>query len=1541
MKRTILSALSVLLALIMLLGILSSCARASNTGKESDANTQDTTNQGNTEDTVNESDGSESKSATSDSEIESDGSESESATADSEIESTGSESESATDDSEIENTGSESEHATSNTETETKNESENVVPSEHDALIQTSNGLAGGVQAYFTDASRAYYTIKNQEMALNYGRANYTSQLVESIKNTKGVAYIQNTMDIFVRMKDGKHTFYASNSSKSAEANLYRLGYYYYEALFEYQNFVLDEIDTEISQSINLKRQLTSPYGIKLSFDSETGAASFIITDPSDPRFTYSKDFDYDTENCTTLILKAKTVGTLNGVCLYIDTGSGFSENQTVDFSVVNDGEYHTYYIYLGNVSGYTGKLKGLRFDPAGGVGDGLTVESISLGKGDVGEIPDALSINRHFHIYSDKMHHAVQFAVTEKTENIAEVGMITRIGKDTVSKLIVVTDDGNTYDSLDEGFDWNRVAAIGFDVKDAGIFGYILPVDDIAGKIRVELIDGEYVIEQTRTPSANGVDGVILPSINTEKKDGNGHYIHADGVTNNGNDLYLGQRIYTDESHDFAEFLLETYFERNPLDERRIIISESTSDKAYYAGYDAMRGIYVLKVATPGGFATPYYDEPSKDYKVNFIIRSDADRGIYVMTSGVGGNLECATLMDKDMMLLPVPVEVLKNFSEPMGERNLFNISDSPFSEAIVYIPLEQDKKQEYTIINIYQNWGKYPLKQISGISYQMPYYHLSTGVIETNCILPWFQTDVAFKKHGNLLPDFRSMSAPLWAGQPQHNSCGVHTWLTYSDENGKEIYVESVNNTITSYGPTYAEIAWENLSDDGKIKVTYTHMEMPQTDENRTYYTMEYEFLEDLTINNFKDNFRFYNVFDNDAKGSYKKLGYLNKNNECVVADSNLDASTVTEYVLGDMCPYFSLFMMPDWDRESTGAEGYSNVAFLIYNSKFTVGGEEKDYSFLIKNTNSSVSLTLNIADTVSFKTGDKITINAILMPWGSQELEDDPANRLNKSHTNGYTEYTYSTVLEDGSLYMDKNVRDVRENTLLNPLTLTSETDTVIESTYLPKIKSLNGKSAEFTLLGGENNVTVRAYGFYKLTAPKIEELVDGEWREYVLSSHETPDKKGNYHYYDGYMVHYDEDGTYSYSFVTTMYDGAPRTFRIFADTDFAGWPKEEKPIVQETPLLVYVDPEKMKDIILESEFFGNAILAEDENSGAYTSAYVKLNNPYNESYATFYTPATLFDISGQYLVIKYRVPKTNKEGIRNLEIFASTGPSNAFNSGSFGHTLTSDGEWHVDVIDLSKSALKQFAPNESGNYCASFLRIDVFNGPFTDEDTHIDFAYIGMESDLAKICELEKDNFEYLYYYEGAKLSLLEVATSTVKSPSDTYIDPSSGYERSEEAYGAMLDYVGGNRVSLTSNTPIGEPVVHYGTTVSENGKLELAGWCCVNGGIEEYVFSADGGKTWKKCTGSPLVATDEIVSVAQDYSETTFDDIEASKTNGRFQGSARINLDLSEYAGKTVDVVFAAVPKLNTQSLVLLFCFEDVVYNSASVNGDVG
>ena len=66
-----------------------------------------------------------------------------------------------------------------------------------------------------------------------------------------------------------------------------------------------------------------------------------------------------------------------------------------------------------------------------------------------------------------------------------------------------------------------------------------------------------------------------------------------------------------------------------------------------------------------------------------------------------------------------------------------------------------------------------------------------------------------------------------------------------------------ENVKNTIISSGPSYAELISDYISDDGNIKISYTHIEMPQTDENRTYYQIEYEILGDVEISNFKTDF------------------------------------------------------------------------------------------------------------------------------------------------------------------------------------------------------------------------------------------------------------------------------------------------------------------------------------------------------------------------------------------------------------------------------------------------------------------------------------------------------------------------------------------------------------------------------------------------------------------------------------------------------------------------------------------------------------
>lgn len=1373
-------------------------------------------------------------------------------------------------------------------------------------LIESANKYAGKVQAYFEDGKRMQFTVKNTEMSITYNRAASKDQLVSSIKGAGG-DYITDTMDVFVKMKNGQ-TYYASDSGNDAQVNIYRFGYYYYEALFEGQGFIPEDMPILLSQDIDI-----SGYNEKglnnVKAEKNDDGVSFEVTSANDPYFAY-RNFSFEASRYNVLILNAKATGNCSGIQLFVSMNSeSFTAESSIKYNLINDGEFHTYYIILEDIEGYAGNFTGIRIDPLCNEGSGIVIKDMQVGAAKLSAMPQYVSISRRFHVYSDKMHQSVQFATTKETENVSEVGIETVISADKVS-AILIKDAGGEHNSL-EGVDWASVECVGFDITGVGIFGYIMPADEIAGSITVKLEGDTYIIVQARVPENN----TLIPS---EKG------------TNNGNDFYIGSRVYTDGNHDFDEFLYETYCERNPIDDRRIKVTEEDSTNKYL-GYDAMRGIYVFNIASPvGGFYVPY-NNPNKQYKLDIQIRSDIDRDIYMMTSvDKYGYLECAAIMDENMLMLPIPIQVIKNFSEANGERNLYNIDDQGFSEAIFRVPLNENQKQTLTVLNLYQNWGNYPLKQLSSIPFYCPYYHLSTGVTETNCITPWYLTRQVGKVDFNTLPDFRPMSAPYYAGQPQHHNSGSHSWLQYTDSEGNFNAAESINNTITSFGPTYAEVIMDYISDDGKIAVTYTHMEMPQTDENRTYYTMEYKVLEDVSIKDFLHNFSFYEMTDNDSTGIYQRIGYLDVNNESKYEAANKSAEVEPYYVLGDKCPYFTFFEMPGMYDKDTNPEGYSssggygNLAFLVYNSEFIIGGKQSDADFAIVNAKNKLRLSLNLGD-VTLKAGDTFTINAILLPWGSHELNDGKIDA-----ENGNFEYDMVVNEATGELYLDKNVRDVRENTLLKSLKASSETDEIIESVYLPKIKSKDGKSATFTLTGGENNVTVRIYGFEMLTAPKIEELVDGEWVEYVVSSSKAPDRLGYYHYYDGYAVHYDGDGTFSYSFVTTMNGGEERTFRVSADTLFENWPAENPPTGNEDLLDVYIDAEEIKSEIDITDFmFGETKYHED----GYVSVYVKIDNELykNESYARFYqadASAALEDIeSGQYFVIKYRVPKTNTESVGYMSVWSYTvGQSN----GSFNFSPIEDGQWHVEVFDLASLIPEKFT-EQGGAYHAADLRIDIFNKKFEDANTYIDIAYMGIDADLKEICDLCSEDFDTIPLY--AKGSKGNIDTSSGELIVIQDIHPDSGFTKADVAFGANLGYVNGERQNnFISNSGNGGKQEHTGAIVNEEGRIYLRGWCAVDGGVSKYVWSIDGlnwfdvgGTENVKAPGSP-----DIVNTAQAHSGKTFTDLAGAYTNAQFQTGTGIYLDLSEYKDQTVDVLFAAIPASDTDTLVLLYYFKGVV-----------
>ena len=682
-------------------------------------------------------------------------------------------------------------------------------------------------------------------------------------------------------------------------------------------------------------------------------------------------------------------------------------------------------------------------------------------------------SIDRTFHIYSDKVNLVQHLTTTGgQATGLSAYGQTYRVEASRV-KALTVKDKNGCHATL-EGVDWNSCEYVGFDIDRAGIMGFILlPYEENEGKLTVTLADGAYVVEQ-----------IIENNVATV------YPIHAH--------VYFGLRLYTDPGHDLEAFVNEAECERHPLES--LYVGEKT-DGSGYAGYDALRGAYRFTL-NGGDFNYNYYTAPDKYYTLNACLDGDSrDRKIYVYTHTAAGALECSVILDGQKTLLPIPLEVGKNFTGE-NEDSFYLPGDVSYGETFFPIVLKAGEEKEFTILNLYQNWGRFPLKQLSSIQFVAPYYHLSTGVTETNCIAPSF----VYGKDNWLLPDFRAMSAPLWAGQPQHTAIGQLFVVRYDTADRVTGNIENCGDVIDSYGPVYADVTMNYLSQDERIAITYRHVEMPQTDENRTYYSLCIEVLEDVPFKDFKSNFSLFCF--NGRHPKFNKLGYLDENNQHQVVDLGIDtASRYDRFIkLGDEYPFFDYF-------EPRAADAV-NFALIVKDSHIVIGGEAYTGGFLLRDRyDGSLNfgdLTLDLGE-VTLKAGDCICVDYILLPWG----------------------YVDSTG--------DENVLNVRADSCIDPYKITAEVGTVLEDTYVPKVRVGADQTATFTLKGGDNNGVVRVYGLTSYQRPVMEELVNGVWVPYTDSTNKA---------FDGYAVYADEDGTYSVAFVVNMSDAPAegRTFRV---------------------------------------------------------------------------------------------------------------------------------------------------------------------------------------------------------------------------------------------------------------------------------------------------------------------------------------------------------------------------------------------------------
>ena len=929
-----------------------------------------------------------------------------------------------------------------------------------------ANELANTVDGYYTSAVRSEYVLKNTQMRLTENLTDDGAKGLRKFENASGKTYFTDSMDLYVI--DGSGGEWSDRYSLgSGRINTTRLGFYYYESHFR-------DLGLGNSAGANSYEAVTEVTDLKTNWVAHDGnlksgaknSAVFTVESTYDPYFVI-RSFSVPTTSVNAVELELAVKGSASRVQMFIDDGSDYNPGQTLTFTVKSDGAPHKYLIDISAIQKGSA-LKGIRLDVGDNVGEQATLSSLRLIKTSSATPP--LKSEKTYHVFADKLHQEFRVVAFEATSSIAEFGMIWKVDKSAVSALSIKDKDGV---HSDLGFDPSTVEYVAFDFTEAGVCGIIVPDDEkLALRVTVTEVDGQYVVRQ--------VYGGKLS-------------------LKSGGDASVANRLYNDATHDFAGIEKEAWLERNPLGSGNISVTV-TNSKTKFKRYDPVRGVYVFTL-NGTNFTTAYQNKnKNKDFGATVSVQNDSnDRKIYVNFSANSECLECAAILDGNGLLAPIPIQVCKNFTYEK-EEPVYDPTDVPYSDTYFPLVLKPNEALTFSHMHLYQNWGVFPLKQIGSIQFHVSYYHLSTGVTESNCIAPLY----VYGRDGWTLPDFRGPSGIMWSGQPQFTAGGHNKFVSYVDGNGTVVRSEYTGCKINSYGPTYADFRYSYKADTGEYEYTLRHTEFPQTDENRTYYTLSLKFLKDITFENVADLFTLHYFDSRDQK--FDKMSYLAEDGTVKTLVTDFSRRNSETVKLAKDSFWFAFY--------GSSNEDCMNEALIMRKYDIRLGGEQWNGGFVLRSgydgTACNVSeLSLDLGK-YTFKKGDTIYLEFLLVPWGNRDHD------------------TYS------------NIERIVEDSVLKPLTVTAKTGTVIPETYLPHLLCENN-SAEFTVTGGRNNNVVRIDGFTSLSRPVIEKLVDGVWEPYVTNVHE----------YDGYAVHYGLDGTYGYSFVFETEDpGASYTFRISA-------------------------------------------------------------------------------------------------------------------------------------------------------------------------------------------------------------------------------------------------------------------------------------------------------------------------------------------------------------------------------------------------------
>lgn len=189
-------------------------------------------------------------------------------------------------------------------------------------------------------------------------------------------------------------------------------------------------------------------------------------------------------------------------------------------------------------------------------------------------------------------------------------------------------------------------------------------------------------------------------------------------------------------------------------------------------------------------------------------------------------------------------------------------------------------------------------------------------------------------------------------------------------------------------------------------------------------------------------------------------------------------------------------------------------------------------------------------------------------------------------------------------------------------------------------------------------------------------------------------------------------------------------------------------------------LFLSPSYIAKHANSQNFFTSGILMADGDGEAYARIYGREKNSVGNNITDSLKWWNIYSngaaVTGQYLVIKYRVGN-NGLGQTQLRMYLSTTRSGAVDeTDGFGLTVTEDNEWHVAVIDMSmahgNSSGSTFKRAEDGTYTLKFLQVRPFTGAVAKADDYTDIAYIAFCDSLDDVKVLVVEDS---YYWQDTK------------------------------------------------------------------------------------------------------------------------------------------------------------------------------------------